>query len=250
MKTYNQQLGHQVFLATNEKLIEVKLLKETLTFTTATYEYEHNGDLYSAEVNLDSLRFNNLFYTSVENYQNRLPIEPQIQQFRFGRKEVGNTEDKLVVPAYVFENNRAVMQDVDVLSVINYTPYRYEVIIDDSVCAYKSVRECLAYNKIEVANISGEDIPTDTGYMIDVLAFSAEQKKAIEKLRKAIEEVNKTCTFLCNGDGLSVINGKHRISDGDWGEYYTDEVCLELYKYGIDLPAIHRNFDATPIIIK
>lgn len=249
MKTYKKQLRNKVFLALDDNLIEVELVNETLTFNTASYEYVHNEKLGGIEVSLEGTPFTNLFYKSVEDYHNMNPIKCDIADFSFGREEVGNTEDKLVVPAYVFEDNRAVKKDVKVLSVFSINPYSYEVNIDKSVRAYTSAAECLAYNKVKATNIAGEDMPTDTGYMVDLLTFSAEQKKAIENLRKAIEKVNETCTFVCGDKGLSVINGKHSISDMDWadcnGEWYR-----ELYESGISLPAIRKNHEYSPVLLK
>lgn len=249
MVTYSKYLQSNIFIATNEKLIEVKLLKETLTFETATYEYEHNGELYSAEVGRDSDRFLHLFYASVHDFNNGVSIKPErMHQARVKGIEIENTEDRLHCSLWVFENNRPIRKYVKVLSLVT-TEKAYNTTINlEHNDVYGSKRECLAFNKIVANDINGEDIDTNSGYIHQYITFTDEQKKSIEKLRKAIEEVNKTCSFACGYEGLMVFNGKHEIADFDWAKDREEEF-VELYKSGIKLPIIETTYLDNPVII-
>lgn len=248
MNTYNDKLSENVFLATDEKLIEVKLLKETLTFETATYEYEHNGAIHSIDVERNSNRFHNLFYESVANYQDRVSIKPLGMHFNWNCKRIEETESMFLVHAFVFENNTAVAKDVQVESIVCERGKYNIVTLVGGVDAYRSAEECLAYNKIVTTDIHGEDIPNDTGYMKDLLTFSDEQLKAIEELKVAIKKVSETCSFVCSYQGLSVINGNHEIMD----KYTAEDEGYEfryLFNKGIELPIIHTNNCEDTVIV-
>lgn len=248
MNTYNEKLSENVFLATDENLIEVKLLKETLTFETATYEYEHNGAIYSIKVERNSNRFHNLFYESVANYQDRISIKPHDTRFHWNCKRIEETESMFLVHAFVFENNTAVAKDVQVESIVCERGCRNVVTLADGVDAYRSAEECLAYNKIVATDIGGKDISNDTGYMKDLLSFNDEQLKAIEELKAAIKKVGETCTFVCGWEGLSVINGNYEVMDKYPAEDDGYEYKL-LYSLGIDLPSIYANYTEDAVII-
>ena len=249
MVTYSKYLQSNIFIATDEKLIEVKLLKETLTFETATYEYEHNGEVYSAEVGRDSDRFFHLFYASVRDFNDGVSIKPErMHQARVKGIEIDNTEDGLRCYLWVFENNRPIRKYVKVLSLVT-TEKAYNTTINlERNDVYGSKEECLAFNKIIADNINGEEIDTNSGYIHQYITFTDEQKKSIEKLRKAIEEVSKTCSFACGYGGLMVFNGKHKISDYDWA-HSNEEEYVELYDAGIKLPIIETTYMENPVIV-
>ena len=249
MNTYNDKLSENVFLATDDNLIEVKLLKETLTFETATYEYEHNGAKHSIDVERNSNRFYNLFYESVANYQDRVSIKPLDRHFYWNYKRIEETESMLLVHAFVFENNTAVAKDVQVERIVCERGHSNVVTLADGIDAYRSAEECLAYNKIVATNISGKDISNDTGYMKDLLTFNDEQLKAIEELKAAIKKVGETCTFVCSWKGLSVINGEYEVMDKYLAEDNGYEYKL-LYSLGIDLPYIYANYTEGAVIIE
>lgn len=249
MLTYSEYLQSNVFIATNEKLIEVKLLKETLTLETATYEYEHNGDIYSAELGRKSDRFNSLFYASVEDFNNGRSISPnRMYQARVKSVEVEDTEVCLRCYLWVFENNRPIRKYVKVLSLVTTEKACNTTINLERNDVYGSKEECLAFNKIVANDINGEDIDTNSGYIHQYITFTDEQKKSIEKLRKAIEEVNKTCSFACGYGGLIVFNGKHKITDYDYA-HDNGEEYVELYDGGIKLPIIETNYMDNPVIV-
>ena len=126
--------------------------------------------------------------------------------------------------------------------------FRYKIIIDTDI--YSSEDECYAFNKVVAEDIDGNSKHTNTGYMLDMLAYTDEQKKAIDKLRKAIEEVNNTCTFLCSDDGLYVLAGKHHVSDAEWAECNGEEYIGHIYQSkAIALPRIFRNYADRPVLI-
>jgi predicted DNA binding protein len=256
MNSYNSLIGKQVFMACNDKLIEVELLSEVLTFKTATYQFKFNGKVHTEEIKCGSSKIDNLFYRSVSDYTNGLAIKPRNYEFsRSYRQFVIVGEDSLLINAWVFENNKAVCKDVKVDSVVSYSELigeqknlRYKIITDTDI--YSSVDQCYAFNKVVAEDIDGNSKHTNTGYMLDMLAYTDEQKKAIDKLRKAIEEVNKTCTFLCSDDGLYVVSGKHNVSDSDWAECNETEYIGHIYQSkAIALPHIFRNYADNPVLM-
>ena len=251
MKSYKGLVGTQVFLSTDNKLIEIKLNKETITSDVYTYEYTHNNEDYELSIGRNNEKFECLFYQSEHCYRNNAPYSPTDWHFlALGNNVRLNEEGNMVASLYVFENNKAVKKDVKVDKMIS-TPCT-EVVLADNIEAYANVAECYAWNKVQAANINGEQVYSPTGYMRDYATFSDEQKKSIEKLRKAIEEVSKTCTFLCSDDGLYVMNGKHKISDCEWAECRGDELTeLPAYqKSFIKLPHIERNYMETPCVLR
>ena len=256
MKTYNHLIGKQVFMACNDKLIEVELLSEVLTFNTATYRFKFNGKVHTEEIERGSSKIDNLFYYCISDYTDGLAIKPREYEFsRSYRQFVIVGEDSLLIKAWVFEGNKAVCKDVVVNCVESYYELigeqknlRYNIITDTDI--YSSDDQCYAFNKVVAEDIDGNSKHTNTGYMLDMLAYTDEQKKAIDKLRKAIEEVNNTCTFLCSDDGLYVLAGKHHVSDEEWAECNGEEYIGHIYQSkAIALPRIFRNYADRPVLI-
>lgn len=252
MKTYNSFLGKQLFLSTDNKLIEIKLIKETITSDCYMYEYIHNNEEYELCIGKNNDKFTSLFYTNEENYYDSCPCTPNNSDFAVYRYDVHVDEDGVIKTSrIVFENNMAVCKDMVVDKIVS-TYRKYDVILADNVETYYNKVECYAWNKVDVVGINGEEVPNSTGHMREFSTFTDEQKKAIEKLRKAIEEVNKTCTFLCSDGGLFVMNGKHDITDEEWAECNgEDYISLPYYHKGfIQLPFIERNYCDNPCVKK
>jgi hypothetical protein len=256
MKTYNHLIGKQVFMACNDKLIEVELISEVLTFTTATYNFKFNGKVHTEEIERGDRKIDNLFYNCISDYTDGQAIKPREYEFSHSyRQSVIVGENSLLINAWVFENNKAVCKDVKVDSVVSYYELigerknlRYRIITDTDI--YSSADQCYAFNKVVAEDIDGNNKHTNTGYMLDMLAYTDEQKKAIDKLRKAIEEVNNTCTFLCSDDGLYVLAGKHYVSDAEWAECNGMEYIGHIYpSKAITLPHIFRNYADRPVLI-
>jgi hypothetical protein len=256
MKSYNHLIGKRVLMACNDKLIEVELLSEVLTFKTATYQFKFNGKVHTEEIERGDRRIVNLFYGCISDYTNGHAIKPEDFEFyRYGKQRVILGEDSLLINAWVFENNKAVCKDVVVDCVESHNELigerkqlRYNIITDTEL--YSSADQCYAFNKVVAEDIDGNSQYTYTGYMLDMLAYTDAQKKAIDKLRKAIEEVNKTCTFLCSDDGLYVVAGKHDVTDIDVVQSNDIDYVGRIYQSkAIKLPHIQRNNYGDPVLL-
>jgi hypothetical protein len=162
--------------------------------------------------------------------------------------------NKFYLNVYTFRNGVVRQENLELSSILYEQKYSgVSVELVEDVKYYRTKEECIAFNKITEIDYNGnEGVFKHSGYMQDMVAYTDEQKKVIETLRKAFKDAKECGLQWLIGEELRLINAKSfsncKISDSEWG-YDKNFLDIYLTEDVAKVEGVYRNYSESPVLM-
>lgn len=258
LRIQNEFESEQLFINENGTIKEVtfvsmKILKKDDTHIVI-WKYKHNDVEGEITTEYGQCPFCQTPEMAVENSTN---ILKDFHVYVRGTRIIVLHDDilnKFYLNVFTFRNGVVKYETLELKSIFYDVKY-YDVLIEliENVEIYESKEECIAFNKITKIDYNGnEGVFKYSGYMQDLVAYTDEQKKVIETLRKAFKDA-KECGLQCLiGDSeLRLINAKSfsncKIADSEWG--YDNILDIYLTEDVAKVEGVYHNYSESPVLV-